>query len=631
VLPVIRAAGAPTALISLRADRDGSDGCAFAQGGDWCSPALRTQAENADLDRVAQLTAAADYTVTATARPRASPVLDPMLVPAGGAVLTASSRASDEPAQRPQAAFDDDPATAWQAAPGDPLPRVRLTWSGRRTVAWLRWQITPGLAVSRPTRVEVITGGRSQSVPVSPEGWVLFAPVRTNRLDVQVTQVRTMTGIDPATGLQTRLPVGASEVDVPALGALHRPLPASTPVSVPCGDGPPLVLGGTSVPTELSGTAQQALRREPMTVTPCGGPLRLGPGPVRIRLDRTTGFLPVSVVLRPVLRAPASPADQVGLGRPLVQLAADHRRVVVPPAAGQQLLVVHENANPGWRATLGGRVLPSVRIDGWQQGWLVPAAGGVVDLRFTPDRAYRIALAGGLGLVAVLAIVALPRPWPGRRRRRAARLAEPVVMADAVPRRRYGFPAAAALLLIGGVWAAVVAVPLLIGAAWAGRKGSHVLSGLAAAACVVAGLTAALAAAGIGVDGRAADVGLLVALLVAACVVVRLFDADFDSDGARRAARASRRGDAARTAPPDSLAALATAGEASSEPFAASERVAGGDPFPVAATPPAQAASPDRGAGGRRRAVDGGDTATSPETWRPARRRARDGKARRAR
>src|SRR6185503_2413518 len=107
-----------------------------------------------------------------------------------------------------------------------------------------------------------------------------------------------------------------------------------------------------------------------------------------------------------------------------------------------------------------------------------------------------------------------PRPWPGRRRRRAARLAEPVVMADAVPRRRYGFPAAAALLLIGGVWAAVVAVPLLIGAAWAGRKGSHVLSGLAAAACVVAGLTAALAAAGIGVDGRAADVGFLVALLV---------------------------------------------------------------------------------------------------------------------
>jgi arabinofuranan 3-O-arabinosyltransferase len=125
--------------------------------------------------------------------------------------------------------------------------------------------------------VEVIAGGRSQSVPVSPEGWVRFDPVLTNRLDVEVTQSRTVTGFDPATGLPTRLPVGASEVYVPALGSLHGALPASTPVTLPCGDGPPLVLGGTSVPTQLSGTAGQVLHRDAMTVTPCGGPFRLGP------------------------------------------------------------------------------------------------------------------------------------------------------------------------------------------------------------------------------------------------------------------------------------------------------------------------------------------------------------------
>ena len=54
-----------------------------------------------------------------------------------------------------------------------------------------------------------------------------------------------------------------------------------------------------------------------------------------------------------------------------------------------------ENANDGWRATLGGRELTPLRVDGWMQGYLLPAGdGGRVTMEFTPNRLYQ----AGLGI-----------------------------------------------------------------------------------------------------------------------------------------------------------------------------------------------------------------------------------------
>src|SRR5262249_59338260 len=78
-------------------------------------------------------------------------------------------------------------------------------------------------------------------------------------------------------------------------------------------------------------------------------------------------------------------------------------------------LVVHENANAGWQATVNGRALPALRVDGWQQGWLVPAGtSGRVTLRYAPDRLYRLSLlAGLLGVVLLLGLALLPEGRPG--------------------------------------------------------------------------------------------------------------------------------------------------------------------------------------------------------------------------
>jgi arabinofuranan 3-O-arabinosyltransferase len=95
----------------------------------------------------------------------------------------------------------------------------------------------------------------------------------------------------------------------------------------------------------------------------------------------------------------------------------------------QRVLALRENTNPGWQATVAGRTLRPLVVDGWQQGWIVPpgTAGDVV-LRFAPDRTYAAAIVTGALLVAGVAMAAvLPAHGtgfvpvaavPGRRRRR---------------------------------------------------------------------------------------------------------------------------------------------------------------------------------------------------------------------
>jgi arabinofuranan 3-O-arabinosyltransferase len=85
---------------------------------------------------------------------------------------------------------------------------------------------------------------------------------------------------------------------------------------------------------------------------------------------------------------------------------------------------VAQNYNTGWHATLDGRALTAVRLDGWQQGWLLPAGhGGTVVMTMPADTSYRLALLFGAVLLVLLAAGALIRrgrsdqapTGPGRR------------------------------------------------------------------------------------------------------------------------------------------------------------------------------------------------------------------------
>jgi len=89
----------------------------------------------------------------------------------------------------------------------------------------------------------------------------------------------------------------------------------------------------------------------------------------------------------------------------------------VPARSQATVLSLPQNVNDGWTATWKGRDLPAVRVDGWQQGWRLPAGnGGTVSLRFAPARTFTVLLVVGAGLVALLALGLLVALVRARRR-----------------------------------------------------------------------------------------------------------------------------------------------------------------------------------------------------------------------
>jgi arabinofuranan 3-O-arabinosyltransferase len=531
-------------VISLRATRDGSDSCATVNDRAWCSPRQRRQSEDIDLDRIIGMTGNGTYDVVGTVRARETEQVDPLLEPDVPFVkVAASSRWTQDPAQRPQAAMDRSLATGWVATTSDTAPTLKLTWKGARTVDRLQWRVDKDLMASKPAQL-IIRGSSGAKRVATPDkdGWVSFQALRGDSLDVTVQGVDPLYSLDRITRFPTPMPVGVSELDVPALKNLQVAVPDWRPVTLPCGQGPTLTVGQSQIPTRVSGTIGALLRREPLEVTPCAAVPPLAAGTTRVRLDATPQLKPESVTM--TLRQDA-PADTdpglVTVPEFIDEVSPEHRVIGVTPSDTEQLLVVHENSNPGWRATLQGRELTKVRIDGWQQGYVIPAKqGGDVVLEFTPGKPYRIILVTGLAMVALLAAWAIPRRKrkTGSTGKRGARLAEPLPLRENTSMRGLGMVTTAALFAFGGFWGLGALAAVLIGV----RRRVQ-MRWMIAGACVAAGVGAAQST---NADTRGvwAAICILASLVLAACLVIRL-----DADGDRLLTKASLRVDKATRVP----------------------------------------------------------------------------------
>ena len=181
---------------------------------------------------------------------------------------------------------------------------------------------------------------------------------------------------------------------------------------------------------------------------------------------------------------------------------------------------VHQNYNPGWVATVNGHQLKPVRLDGWQQGWVLPASVGpqIITMQFSADGSFRLILLVGAALAAGLVVWAL---LPARRRRRhrpvpGTRIASSPVALDAVSTERSvsagveptegDFDSARSWSMAGtgAAWAVLTAclfvvagpvalvVPLLVGLRWAFPGRASFLAWLAFGAEVIAGITIAI-------------------------------------------------------------------------------------------------------------------------------------------
>ncbi|PWU45285.1 DUF3367 domain-containing protein [Micromonospora globispora] len=470
-VPVPPATGSPAAVVLTAAP--GASACVFDEGRPICDGGLARDSEDGNrIDRMVSLPVAAGYQVALRVRPRPGGELNDLLDAGGRAavargvtpVVAASSVGVPHPAARPGAVADGDPATTWYAADSDRQPWVRLTWPKARTITGLRMTLPPTAAAARPWQVTVIGDGGMRGGVLDEGGTLVFdRPLRSNEITVLISDIVPARSYDPYRRLTQNLPVGIGELTVLSDPPVLRN-PPDQRVTLPCGSGPTVEVGGVRRRTALVASRRELVELREVDAQLCGAeakaPLALAGGEVRVVAVASRLAAPTQLVLTPgAVQPDRSGGSAAGSGAAIqtpVRVdgwSATERRLHLDAYPNQRVLAMRENANAGWVATAAGRTLTPFVVDGWQQGWLVPAGlAGEVVLRFAPDNGYVLALSAGVLLLAGVAVVAtLPsRRTPGR---------VPVVARARRGRRvLVGLFGGAALLLVGGPAAVGVAV-----------------------------------------------------------------------------------------------------------------------------------------------------------------------------
>nr|WP_238580794.1 alpha-(1->3)-arabinofuranosyltransferase [Streptomonospora alba] len=473
-----------------------------------CDPDLAVQGEDAyTFDRTFQVAgpaAAGEHTVTGQAV-----VTDPQDVEnaanrAGGhPKVTSSSTSVDHPAAMGRNAFDGDDATVWYPDPDEDAPWVDVELGERTEIGGLRVDFAHPDSVARPVGVTVEAGGTVRSGWLDGSGSLGFEPVTSDHLRITFEPPEAQ-------------PLEVRRIAVPDV----EPLPAveGGDASTLCGLGPVLRVNGERVETRItSGTLADQVAGKALRYESCSGvPVREGGN--RLLVEPGNQYQVRSAVLGgPDSAVPGAgtggqdahgsgggqdgaPPDEVDMaGVSAMSGWGDSERRFTVDVEEDSFLVVNENFNEGWEASVEGRDAPlePVRLDGWKQAWRLPGGtAGQVTLRYTPDGAYHAALAVGAAFALVVAVLALRRPasdrTPLRTRRRARREGAGTAAAPAAepapPDRSAALPAAepgriprpvlVPLGVLYGLWIGGVAGAAAVGGAlllvwWLGRSPSR--------------------------------------------------------------------------------------------------------------------------------------------------------------
>ncbi len=360
-------------------------------------------------------------TVTAVPGPQLSSLLSSLDPGPAQLTITASSTFGSLPGLSPQNLLTGSPA-GWVA--GDAHASLHLKWTGQKSISQLNLTApTQGIA-AQPTRVLISSPAGTRDIPVPLGGVLHFAPLKTSQLTISFVGVMPTTAYNPLVGRATQLPVGLAGLTIPALSGLNTGVPGgSTPVRLSCGQGPSLTVDGKTYPTSVSGTVADltTFKSLPLHLCTKGTALTLPAG--RHWLTSPGFGLPLTVTGLSLKNAPASGSSSAATTTAATartftvrDWGTEHRTGTVG-AGAQSYLEVHQAAAPGWTATLNGKTLNPVTLDGWQQAFIVPAGqGGAVVLNFTPVSGYHLWLIIAIVAFAVLLILALwPRRWSRRR------------------------------------------------------------------------------------------------------------------------------------------------------------------------------------------------------------------------
>ncbi|MGK2869275.1 MAG: alpha-(1-_3)-arabinofuranosyltransferase domain-containing protein [Mycobacterium sp.] len=430
-------AGSAVAQWDLGSELLGRPGCADAPDGVRCAATMALAPEEAvNMSRTLTVPATTEVTPTVWVRARQGPRLADLISSPGTTRAVGDSDLIDVLGSA-YAATDGDPRTAWTA----PQNNVQLKKAPTLTVQLPRptevaaLTLTPSSSVlpAHPTMVAIDLGAGPQVRRLTGDGPQTFDLFPTVTDTVQLSILDWTDVIDrTALGFDQLKPTGLAEVAV--LDRAGTPIAAADPanrdraITLACGRGPIIGVAGQFIQTSVTTTVGALLDNEPIAAKPCQAePVTLPEGQQELLVSPGEAFVVDGIQLATPLVGELRPApvDPATTGR----WTSDHREVEVDAADRARVVVVPESVNPGWVAHLeDGTALQAITVNGWQQGWVVPAhAGGRVTMTFPSNLIYRIGLFGGLTLLPLLALLALlpirrkvageavqpwvPRPW----------------------------------------------------------------------------------------------------------------------------------------------------------------------------------------------------------------------------
>lgn len=545
--------------IHLRGDDAFRTGCWQVSTGVTCSPATVAPREPPPgIDRIVRLGSGGSYRLEGTVRAASTSGADALLDDPARPRVTASSRLVPGLADRPGTVVDADPATGWVASADDPQPRLTVHLPRERVVRGLQFIPSSTADASRPKEVRIRFGdGYPVTATTDANGYVWFPARRTDLIRVWFGATRPRVGIDGATRERTFLPVGIGELRVVGADDLRRPIDPAAAVDAACGLGPDVTVNGTRLQTRVSGTATDLVEGGTLPWEACGDAgIALTAGANEILAAPNDRFEPASLTMHRQAETGATVLP-VGVARD----GAARLRLQVPARSDESLVTVAQNFHPGWEARLaGGQPLQAVRVNGWMQGWRVPAGQSAsMTAFFAPDAGYRLGLLAGVAALLLVLCAGPLAPY-------AARLPALAVVGE-----RAAPTGPAPPLRPGGRWgvALAVALPVLTGLALAGPAGAALglavpvavrlrpgaartilaaagLAGLGAATARVA--TAPWPASGSAFDSAVVQVGAVLAVVSLVTAISRRRPAP--ESGSRSPARARRGARAASPATP---------------------------------------------------------------------------------
>ncbi|ORW46860.1 hypothetical protein AWB90_12850 [Mycobacterium paraense] len=433
----------------------GRPGCAQAPDGVRCAASMALAPEEpVNFSRTLTVPAPVSVTPAVWVRPRQGPKLADLVAEPNTARAQGDSDVVDILGSA-YAATDGDPATAWTApqrvVQHKSPPTLTVTLPRPTEVAGLHVAPSRSAVPAHPTLLAVNLGDGPQvrELKAGEPQTLSLVPRVTDTVSISLLGWEDIIDRN-ALGFDQLKPPGLAEVAV--LGADGRPIaPAdaarnrSREVTVGCDRGPVIAVAGRFVHTSIRTTVGALLDGAPVAALPCEpDPIALPAGRQELLISPGAQF----VVDGARLSTPAAGdlATAPPAGAPTGAWGPARREVRAPASPTSRVLVIPESINPGWVARTGtGARLTPVAVNGWQQGWVVPAGDpGTITLTFASNSPYRAGLAIGLALLPLLAALAWwrtrrgradeepARPWPSGRWAAVAVLGAGALVAGAV-------------------------------------------------------------------------------------------------------------------------------------------------------------------------------------------------------